>query len=811
MEAKTDRTDPTSPHDGIPNWVPYDGADRTYFGAGPVVAAELKYILGKPGRRERADTGEGQPLAGLALSGGGIRSASFCLGVMQALAYQDWLNEVDYLSTVSGGGYIGSSVSWLVHQSWTVPDASAAGGARTVDFGTRWDNFPYGTYPMSGTLHAQPKAPAAADGLKPSDKGSMLRFVRQNAKYLVPGRGINILSLAAAVLRGGLVSIAVYFGLLMLVFLGLQQVGFFGPVQKAGITALQQLPAAMTWPLFLALLAVTGFLLFAFLFALLSWVRSSYGWRRAFDVGAKNFITAALIFLVLAALPWVHEGIGQIALWLASGDSAGATESLTEWLGVASTALGVLSAIGAFARSGKKEGKLPVGLLAGLAVTLLLFGLLLLGYRLSAQWAAALKSDGLDSTSVLVTLGAVAILGFAASLNRVSIHRFYRDRLMETFLPDVDNALLPAGNRPQAKLADRKKLSAMANAHPGPYHIVNTNVVLVGSKRPKFKGRGGDNFILSPLYCGSNATGWRDTHSYANNDMTLASAMAISGAAVNPSAGCGGEGVTRSALMSVLMGLLNIRLGYWSLNPDPERQPLTLREPNHWVPGLWELIVRSQLSEDNAFLQLSDGGHFENLGLYELIRRKLKVIIVCDGGADPNYTFSDLANALEKARVDFGVLVNLDGAALSRLVPRPKPEHKDDPKAERYAETGHLVTDIIYADNTRGKLIYLTTTFFEHLSADLYGYRREHPQFPDEPTSDQFFSEKQFEAYRELGYLVAMDMMCDPAIGQDQAITAIFPFNKAYCEGYNKRRSVSSPSAGATRKSTRKPPSKSGG
>lgn len=243
--------------------------------------------------------------------------------------------------------------------------------------------------------------------------------------------------------------------------------------------------------------------------------------------------------------------------------------------------------------------------------------------------------------------------------------------------------------------------------------------------------------------------------------MTLATAMAISGAAVNPSAGCGGEGITRQPILSMLMGLLNLRLGYWASNPNPQRQAPLYDTPNFIFPGLWELALRKNLSEDSRFIQLSDGGHFENLGLYELIRRRLKLIVICDGGADPEFTFSDLANAIEKVRADFGALISIGCKDLEPLVPRKRESASGDECPEEFAERGHLIADIYYADNSRGKLIYLSTTFTNDLSADLFGYRKEHPEFPDEPTSDQFFGEKQFEAYRELGFQLAWNMFSD--------------------------------------------------
>ena len=168
--------------------------------------------------------------------------------------------------------------------------------------------------------------------------------------------------------------------------------------------------------------------------------------------------------------------------------------------------------------------------------------------------------------------------GWFVNLNYITIHRFYRDRLMEAFLPDVGHAI---GNRTcPAKRADPARLSEMCSEmHAvGPYHIINANLVVTQSNERTLRLRGGDSFILTPRYCGSNATGWCPTDRYMADGMTLASAMAISGAAANPWAGSGGSGVTRNPLVSTLMALANLRLGYWAPNPrenkwDVENRP----------------------------------------------------------------------------------------------------------------------------------------------------------------------------------------------------------------------------------------------
>lgn len=285
--------------------------------------------------------------------------------------------------------------------------------------------------------------------------------------------------------------------------------------------------------------------------------------------------------------------------------------------------------------------------------------------------------------------------------------------------------------------------------------------------------------------------------------MTLPTAMAISGAAVNPSTGVGGQGVTRQPLLSMFMGLLNIRLGYWAPNPAPliktnaiaenaneatseaetkaeekakkknkkEAKKRARTKPNFFHPGLTEMFLRSRLNEEADFVQLTDGGHFENLGLYELIRRRAKLIIVCDAGADPDFQFTDFANAQEKIRADFGTLIHCNCNDLQTLMPYIKTRgHNQADDDIKYAKRGYLMSTISYPDNSRGRLLYIKTTFFEKLSADLYGYKKTHPQFPDEPTSDQFFDEIQFEAYRELGFQTAWQMMEDRRILKDSVV-----------------------------------------
>jgi hypothetical protein len=736
-----------------------DPADNKYGGAREVVEAEFGHIKDWRGL---------EPRAGLALSGGGIRSASFGLGILQALAYGKWLREFDYLSTVSGGGYSGASLSYLLHLSRT------ESGGKVPKFDVSQENFPYLSYPMVGAQHTG----VASEERK---KGALLRRLRQNAKYLTPGNGITVLSLLGVVMRNSVTSIVVHGGLIALALLLLVGLHF---LDAAGGT--EWPPAWRMNPMMWACAGIFGlYALLSGLYIFLSgffdtWFRDDdvYRGRRWYERVVSLLLWAGIASFIVAALPWLYDVARQVKTIYAL------------YAGAASTVFGVAASVWAFLQtSGVKKPKLPVSLAVAVASVLLLIGFVLLAFWLALRLEAAV-GPWTGAGLVVVTL---FLVGWIPSVNYLSVHRYYRDRLMEAFMPDKHEINEPEACSGMTRTGNETMLGAVCGVGEkiddpgkdrGPYHLICANVVLVSSKNPRYRGRGGDSFVFAPLFSGSHATGWAPTNPAPGEGMTLATAMAISGAAVNPGTGCGGEGVTRQPVLSVLMSMLNIRLGYWLANPrrwrpastgDATPEPASpasriLFKPNMLYPGLLESFGRRNLREDERYLLLTDGGHFENLGVYELLRRRLKLIVVCDGAADANYAFSDLANALEKARADFGALVAIAAADLDDLVPRAvgkegAAEGSEIPMAKR----GYLVAPIRYApvpgsnvanaSDDCGLLIYITTTFFKELDASLYGYRKAHPAFPDEPTSDQFFDEKQFESYRELGYQTAWRMM----------------------------------------------------
>jgi hypothetical protein len=793
-------------------------------------------------RERRAAHGLNPPadhdLTAIALSGGGIRSATFALGVLQALAGHDLLKRFDYLSTVSGGGYIGSSLTWWWSEKSGPKDGIDGGSA----FGTGPEDFPYGTDSPSiwrGRI---------GDGTRSGPQ--LLTNLRKHGNYLTPGGGIGMLSGVSVVLRAILLNLIVWLPIitaLMLVMLALLPgslpVGPPPPPIASGATirlfvvdaaliaavlaffaviyimALAHLypaaretiargqaprwaravrwmiddangwlwlpliavaatgvllwlpPDAESWQGLALLLAVAGILASTFailcvIYALVTGLEEvldskllrqvGYRMRRMFEAWAGFYFKLVGALAVLGAVPLAGKWLTSGGPWLGEGGS-----------GVLALLAGLASAIVAFLRSGarveqalRQRGfKVSGGFSAMVAAVLILFGVLLIAH----DTAEAIYVTWADSAWPFVAVLGLALLsGIFANINHVSLGRFYRDRLMEAFMPGFGQAkACVTGAAPRA--ADEMKLHGTSPR--APYHIINTNVVLIGAKDRRRCIRGGDNFILTPDYCGSNATGWCPTRRFMGDGMTLVTAMAISGAAANPNTGVGGVGLTRSRVVSVLMALLNMRLGYWV--PHPKRCNGGM--PNHFHPA-FSAILRGY-REDYPWQELTDGGHFENLGLYELIRRRVRLILVSDGGQDPGWQFEDLQTALRRIGEDFGAKIEFYGShSIEDLIPASGGHLY--PRGLELADRGYAVARIccppdfdpsgslMPEDPERSSLlIYLTTTVVEGLPLELRGYKGKNPDFPDQSTGDQFFDEDQFEAYRELGYRIAETMI----------------------------------------------------
>jgi hypothetical protein len=237
--------------------------------------------------------------------------------------------------------------------------------------------------------------------------------------------------------------------------------------------------------------------------------------------------------------------------------------------------------------------------------------------------------------------------------------------------------------------------------------------------------------------------------------------MAASGAAVNPDAASSGVGPQRNTLFAMLMALLNIRLGIWLPNPARYGNRPHAPAPNHFDAGLAGVLDRT--SWTSRFLEIADGGNFENLGVYELLRRGVQTIVVCDATADPKSAFEDLQNLLSRAEADFGVSITFRPPPLGPLMPSSADARF--PLGVAFVSQPFVVGSIRYPGNsTCGKLYYIKPAIFAGLRLSVLAFKGAFPAFPDDSTVDQFFDEARFEAYREIGFACVDKMLAVPVI-----------------------------------------------
>jgi hypothetical protein len=201
--------------------------------------------------------------------------------------------------------------------------------------------------------------------------------------------------------------------------------------------------------------------------------------------------------------------------------------------------------------------------------------------------------------------------------------------------------------------------------------------------------------------------------------------MAISGGAVSPYLG-----TLTPAGASPWLTLLNLRLNAWLPNPGKRASP-------PWGYHLLRELL-GIVGLNASRINVSDGGHFENLGAYELIRRRCRYIVAIDGEADPEFGCGALINLIRLARIDFGVDIRID--------PR-----KFKLNADRYSHAHLAVGKITYPNGAVGTLLYVKLSVTGDEPSHLLAYRTRESVFPHHSTADQVFDEEQFECYRALG------------------------------------------------------------
>jgi hypothetical protein len=330
------------------------------------------------------------------------------------------------------------------------------------------------------------------------------------------------------------------------------------------------------------------------------------------------------------------------------------------------------------------------------------------------------------------------VMGFLINANTFSLHATYRNRLIRAFLGasrtrDTRKSHLFTGFDPD----DNIELCELKPEKP--FHLINATLNVIKSKELAWQERKAESFTMSRLHCGSWHVGYRRSDEYGKGPgkaITLGTALAISGAAANPD-----MGYHSSPVVGFLMTLFNVRLGWWLGNPGRCGDKTWRRAgPGYAVGPLFSEAI-GNTTDRSKYVNLSDGGHFENLGLYEMVLRRCKLILVVDAAQDFEYVFEDLGNAIRKIRIDLGIPIDI------RVVSPKKSEGTVNHCA--FGTINYSVVD--GRGTTEGQLIYVKPLVSGDEPPDVSNYTAAHPEFPHEATTDQWFSESQFESYRLLG------------------------------------------------------------
>jgi hypothetical protein len=309
------------------------------------------------------------------------------------------------------------------------------------------------------------------------------------------------------------------------------------------------------------------------------------------------------------------------------------------------------------------------------------------------------------------------------------------------------------------------------------FHVLNMALNLTGGEKLQWQDRKAESFTVSPLHAGSYWLGYRRSAHYGGKDgITLGASAAISGAFVSPNMGY----MMNSAVVRFLMALFNVRFGFWLGNPGPAGDKVNLLErllniplrlfgskleppfrmdsPRLSVSPFFSEAV-GNIDDKSSYVYLSDGGHFENLGLYEMVLRRCRFIVVCDATTDPDYSFESLAMSIRQIRVDLGVPIDIPELAVG--VPSQNLKNKYCAIGKiRYSCVDRGSADADARDEDfDGILVFIKPSLIGQEPRDVINYWQGRSSFPQEIITDQWFSEAQFESYRALGsYMI--DAIC---------------------------------------------------
>ena len=515
------------------------------------------------------------------------------------------------------------------------------------------------------------------------------------------------------------------------------------------------------------MLLIVGLLGRSFQDARREWVSRLAAWIGLFML--LWFISLSFSLLGLAIVRWLFKELWSVGV-----------PALVAWV---TTSLGGLLA----AKSSKSSGAAsdaaprfsPIEFLARVGPFVFIGGLLLLISAFADFVFSHAKSSGAPAliAAYALPLAICLILSWRVDIDEFSLHAFYRNRLSRCYLGASN---IPRNPNPFTGLDDADTDVALSDLLPsqgydGPFPIFCTALNLTFGEDLAWQERKAASFAFTPLFSGYDVpwtaskkqnhklrfNGFVRTASYAypQPGIHINTAAAISGAAVSPN-----MGYHSSAAVAFLMTMFSVRLGWWISNPRVLSEDGTaLSDPNAYPwpsprVSLWSLgqELFGMANDTSNYVYLSDGGHFDNMGLYELVRRRCRYIIICDAEDDHSLTFGGIGMAIRKCRIDFGAEISLD----LRCV-----QHGKD---SDYSSDHCVVGTIKYPEDSvrsepPGIVVYMKSSLTGDEPANVLNYKKEHPIFPNESTLNQWFTESQFESYRRLGHHIGFSVL-EPAL-----------------------------------------------
>lgn len=723
------------------------GSDRVRA----ILQAERLHIDARRARRRdaRANDDSGAvsfaadaPLSGLALSGGGIRSATICIGFMQLLQQRKLLDSFDYVSSVSGGSYANGYM-----QVMSSPELLARMGIET------------------------PREQALDEAFSEAS----IQRLHEKSRYLALGSGLagafNFVRLGTSFLT----SLIQHWLWLASVFVTLGYVGKMAaqPLHRAvfGLSAL----AALT--------VLTRMVL-------------AHG-PRAFKPRLQRLLedrlngAESLIFLALVITggPLLWQGLpGLVESWAAAllaWVPEGEPDPLSVWVSAGVACLVPAGLSVAWRRGLTLTTRLAQGLVFGAKALCCMACVLVVSFLLSqakpalTAWTlppslhllAVAHPDGFRlALSAFVTL----VLTLITSPNSTSLHRYYSARLADAFFARRAVAHA-AGERRDLRTITRRLVANLSQQtmllreiadSSAPYPLFNGCVNLVG-RDPEFAGdQTSDYFVFAPHHCGSKLTGYALTaYREQYGRLTLAEAVTCSGAAISPF-----QGRSMPSAMSILLWLLNLRTDLWLPNPNHRRKGFWAKVlSDHrmpWGPVHQLAALGGRLDTHSPFVNVSDGGFIDNLGIYELLRRRCQRIVAIDATWDPRYEFEYLRNLVVRARQELEVDFEFDEQPEQVIRPRVT-----DGLSEKCVITATIRWPAA-EDREPGRLYYVKAAIPRTTRRPRKGlkvadpsraYGTYHPSFPQESTGDQFFDPVQARAYHDLGRLLARHFLDEPS------------------------------------------------